>query len=217
MCGRYTESRALQEIQDRFAPDVIGYELDLAPRYNLAPTQRAPILRKIDGKRELTQLVWGLVPFWAKDKSIGSRMINARVETVTEKPAYRAAFRKRRCLVIADGFYEWKREEDRKSPWYFCRKDRGLFAFAGLWEQWMGDGDALETFTILTTDANDLVKEVHPRMPVILRLDQEDPWLDLEKTDLAPLEASEMMSWPVSKAVNSPKNDGPHLVEAAVS
>lgn len=194
-------------------PDLTPPQLEVEPRFNIAPTQEAPIIRQHEDKRELALLTWGLVPFWAKEKSIGNRMINARVETVTDKPAYRAAFKHRRCLVVADGFYEWKRDAGGKQPWFFCRKDRGLFAFAGLWESWSGEGDELETFTILTMDANDLVREVHPRMPIILRKDQEEPWLNLEKTDLAPLSADEMQSWPVSKAVNSPKNNRAELLE----
>lgn len=212
MCGRYTESRPLSEILERFQADPDQLQLDLQPRYNLAPTQPAPIVREVNGHRQLSLLQWGLVPSWSKDTAIGSRLINARVETVGEKPSFRAAYRKRHCLVVADGFYEWQRLESGKQPWRFTLKDGGLFAFAGLWEHWQQDGQTLETFTILTTDANDLVGRVHNRMPVILHPDQEAPWLALEKTDLSPLPADSMAGYPVSRAVNNPRNDSAELV-----
>jgi putative SOS response-associated peptidase YedK len=173
--------------------------------------------------RECVLLRWGLIPGWAKDPAIGARLINARAETVAEKPAFRAAFRRRRCLVLADGFYEWQKSAKRKQPFFFHLRDDRPFAFAGLWESWEGgDNSHLETCTILTTEPNDLVATVHDRMPVILAPDAHDAWLDpaVEQPDrltplLRPYPAEAMDAYPVGPLVNSPTHDGPGCIERA--
>jgi putative SOS response-associated peptidase YedK len=164
---------------------------------------------------------WGLVPHWAKDLSVGNRMINARGETVAEKPSFRRAFHERRCLILADGFYEWQREGKRKQAYYVARRDREPFAFAGLWEVWQppGGGDAVESCTIITTDANELVGEFHHRMPVILDAEHHDLWLDADADEqsllelLRPYPADLMEAWPVSDTVNSPKHETPDCIQ----
>jgi len=192
---------------------------DFPPRFNVAPTQQVAAVRVLTqgGDRQLELLRWGLVPFWAKDIKIGSRMINARSETVASKPAFRAAFKRRRCLVLADGFYEWRRTPDGKQPYYITLEHGGPFAIAGLWERWdKGEEGPVETCTLLTTTPNPLVEQVHNRMPVILEPDDYDLWLDPELQDRARLEpllrafpAEQMMAVPVSTLVNSPRNDRP--------
>jgi len=174
-----------------------------------------------DGQRELVLLRWGLVPFWAKDPGIGARMINARSETVAEKPAFRAAFRRRRCLVPADGFYEWRRLERGKQPFYVRLRDERPFAFAGLWEHWEGpDETAIDSCTLLTTEPNDLIRPVHSRMPVILSPKDYDLWLDpgVQKAELLqpllrPYPSEGMLAYPISTWVNKPKNDSPRCIE----
>ena len=153
---------------------------DLVPRYNIAPTQQVPVIRlRADASRELSLLRWGLVPSWAQDPSIGQRMINARAETVASKPSYRAAFRRRRCLVPADGYYEWQKAGRAKQPYYIRLRDEPLFAMAGLWEQWHDTGGELwETFAIITTEANQATRAIHDRMPVILSQQDYAQWLD---------------------------------------
>lgn len=166
-------------------------------------------------------LHWGLIPSWSKDPEIGSRMINARAETLHEKPSFRAAFRRRRCLIPADGFYEWQRLERKKQPYYFCRNDHQPFAFAGLWEHWESADGEIESCTIVTTAANDLLKSIHDRMPVILQPEDYDLWLDpqVQETDrlqhlLFPDEDSPFIRYPVSTKVNRPQNDDPDCIEA---
>ena len=218
MCGRYTLSSPSDLLADLF-------ELESAPelsaRYNIAPTQEAPVVRVGEGNsRTLELLRWGLVPFWAKDPTIGNRMINARSETVAEKPAYRASFEKRRCLVIADGFYEWQRTGGPKQPWLFRLQSGQPFALAGLWDRWdKGEGGPLETFTILTTEPNELLAPVHNRMPVVLAPEEMTTWLDpgiQDPAELIPLldafPAGEMEGYPVSTFVNSPGNDSPRCI-----
>lgn len=223
MCGRYTITSPSEAVQRHFQ---VQERPNLPPRYNLAPTQEAPVVRLADdGARHLVFLRWGLVPFWADDPGIGSRMINARSENAAEKPAFRAAFRRRRCLVVADGFYEWKPPVEkgaRKQPYRITREDGSLFAFAGLWERWKpkeGDGQALETFTILTTDANARLADIHPRMPVILPPEVYDHWLDPEAEPsalqkfLGPFPAERVRAYRVSTRVNAVANDDAGLVE----
>jgi putative SOS response-associated peptidase YedK len=196
---------------------------DIVPRYNIAPTQNVLCVRNREGENEMVTLRWGLVPFWAKDLKIGAKMINARGETVAEKPAFRAAFKKRRCLVVADGFYEWKKEADGKQPFYITRADDQPFCMAGLWESWTDKSDAqskpVETCTVITTDANELMLQLHDRMPVILEPDEYDFWLDPEFSDRQPLEAAldpfpneEMKFVPVSKVVNKATNEVPECI-----
>lgn len=192
----------------------------MAPRYNIAPTQEAAVVRRSGDARSLSLLRWGLVPFWAKDPGIGNRMINARSETVGEKPSFRTSFRRKRCLVAASGFYEWQRTEGRKQPWHFRMRGGGPFAMAGLWDSWDKGEGLLETFTILTTEPNELVARAHQRMPVVLRPADHRLWLDpsVEDTErlgelLVPYPADEMEGFPVSTLVNSPANDSPSCIE----
>lgn len=190
--------------------------------YNIAPTQDVVAVRLNSDSlnRECVLLRWGLIPSWAKDAKTGSQCINAKAETVAEKPSFRAAFRKRRCLVIADGFYEWRREGDRKQPMWIGRKDRQLFAFAGLWEYWKpAEGNPLETCTIITTEPNEILAPIHNRMPVILAPVSYDQWLDPAtpadplKALLRPCPGDEFHAFPVSTLVNNPRNNAPQLLD----
>lgn len=218
MCGRYTlnqPAQALAQIGIQEIPD-------LKPQYNIAPTQMvATILHDPESdRRKLRQLRWGLIPSWAKDPSIGAKMINARSETVAEKPSFRAAFKRRRCLVVADGFYEWQQQEKKKQPFYFRLQDAQPFGFAGLWEQWQSlEGEEIATCTILTTNANELMLSVHHRMPVILHPKDYDLWLnpqfsasDTLQQLLQPYSPEAMTAYPVSTVVNSPKNNNPDCI-----
>ena len=190
-------------------------------RYNIAPTQDILSIRRTEDNREAVFLKWGLVPSWAKDVSIGAKLINARSETLTEKPSFREAFKKRRCIIPADGFYEWQRTDGKKQPFFFQVRDESPFGFAGLWERWQGvGGEAIESCTILTTEANEVLRPVHDRMPVILHPNDYELWLDedmrkreLIKDLLRPYPSSEMISHPVSTAINSPHNQGVTLIE----
>jgi putative SOS response-associated peptidase YedK len=229
MCGRYAFFTPVEAVTRLFAVDVV-HAHDLAPRYNIAPTQEVPIVRPSPyleenaghvAPRELALARWGLVPFWARDSKIGSRMINARAETVARKPAFRSAFRHRRCLVPADGFFEWQRTESGKQPWYVHAASGEPLAFAGLWELWdPPDGAApLVSCTIITTRANDFMQPIHDRMPVVLDARGRDAWLaaatspsELEAL-LAPAPEGTLEAWPVSRRVNSPFNEDPSLVE----
>ena len=220
MCGRYSLTTAPEALRRLFDFDVTP---NLEPRYNIAPTQSAPVVRPAaDGTgRELAMLRWGLIPSWAKDASIGNKMINARAETVAEKPSFRSAFRHRRCLVPADGFYEWRREGEIRQPFRIGMKGGAPFAFAGLWEHWQSpDGSELETAAILTTNANLALKSIHDRMPVILPPEAYEPWLapgaDHREVAnlLCPFPPELILAHPVSTYVNSPRNTGPQCLEA---
>jgi putative SOS response-associated peptidase YedK len=225
MCGRFTLSTPGAVLARQLGLDE-ALPLALGPRYNIAPTQPVAVVRpvpdnapgrrdQVDGARRLDLLRWGLIPAWAKDPAMGSRLINARSETVADKPAFRAAFRKRRCLIPADGFYEWATVGAHKQPYHFRLRDGGPFAFAGLWEAWHAPtGDVLETCTILTTDANDVIRSLHPRMPVILPPDAYARWLDPAVDQpgalvplLTPYDPAAMIGYRVSPRVNSPAND----------
>lgn len=221
MCGRFTLTAPAEAVAAHYQLKETPF---LAPRYNIAPTQPVAAVRLApNGERELTHFRWGLVPSWAKDLSMGAKMINARAETAAEKPAFRAAFKRRRCLIPASGFYEWQKIDSRKQPMYIHPVD-GLMSFAGLWEIWSSaDGDLLETCTILTTEPNGLMSSIHNRMPVILDPDDYSTWLHPDtKPDLlmhllrsAPDEWLE--AFPVSTAVNSPANDAPGCIEPLVA
>ncbi|MEU7017593.1 SOS response-associated peptidase [Streptomyces sp. NPDC046385] len=243
MCGRYASSRSPQDLTRLFDVTEWRPEETLAPSWNVAPTDAVYAVlergAREDGeevRRELRALKWGLVPSWAKDPKGGARMINARVETVHEKPAYRRAFAKRRCLLPADGFYEWDPVKDeatgkvRKQPYFIRPADGQVMAMAGLYEFWRDPEVAdshdpaawLTTCTIITTDATDAAGRVHPRMPLALSPDHYDTWLDPHHTDTADLRAlltqpadGRLTAHPVSPAVNNVRNNGPHLVDAA--
>lgn len=217
MCGRYTLSDPGQLVEELGVPDDPSV---LAARYNIAPTQNVPaVCVDTEGARKLAPFRWGLIPFWAQDKSIGNRMINARSETAAEKPAFRNAFKKRRCLLLADGFYEWKKDRSAegkpvKQPFHIHLVDQKPFTLAGLWEFWDKDpDDPTYSCTILTTRANDKVAELHDRMPVILEGAARDAWLaaDTSREELQelmePLASERIDFYPVSRIVNSPKND----------
>lgn len=217
MCGRYTLTADAESIQLAFQLDEVdGWDM---PRFNIAPTQLVPVVTDREPKR-LSFMKWGLVPSWAKDPKIGSRMINARSETAAEKPSFRTAFKRRRCLIPADGYYEWTKRGKRKIPMYLQHAERELFAFAGLWESWKGaDGVWLQTCAILTTEANKKVRPIHHRMTVIIEPADYETWL--APRELTPPEWQPLMIGPrpeqltfreVSTEVNSPANDNPRLV-----
>lgn len=223
MCGRFTLTAKPQALADAFGLDAPPEGLE--PHFNIAPSQAVAAIPNTE-PRHLARLRWGLVPSWAKDPAIGHRMINARAESVADKPSFRAAFRKRRCLVVADGFYEWKRDGKRKTPMYIRMKSGDPFAFAGLWEVWKPPGattaEPLRTCTILTTTPNDLVAPIHDRMPVILPraawdlwLTPDDPGRDALESALRPFPGDEMEAFSVSTLVNSPANDRPECIEPA--
>lgn len=217
MCGRFAFYSPTEATAALFgAPGSLEFE----PRYNIAPTQPIAAVRNArEGGRELVALRWGLVPFWAKDPSIGNRMINARAETVAEKPAFRAAYRKRRCLVLADGFYEWKKEAGGKTPYLISLASGEPFAFAGLWEHWVSKetGEVIESGTLLTTEANDFMQQLHHRMPVIVEPDSAESWLTGDDTAVESLTTNTpaLRAWPVEKRVNSPANEGEALIVSA--
>ena len=223
MCGRYVLKANLPDIARMLGmdPDVLA-DGELEPRYNIAPTTEVLACRsERPGEKALARLRWGLVPHWAKAPDGNYRMINARAETVAGKPAFRSAFRQRRCLIPADGYYEWKAVAGRKQPYLFTMKDGEPFCFAGLWERWHPpEGDPLETCTIITTAANALGAEVHPRMPVILPREAYDRWLDPEATRaeavlplLAPFPPNAMTAYPVSTLVNNARVDEPRCIQ----
>jgi putative SOS response-associated peptidase YedK len=218
MCGRFAFYSPAEATAALFGA---GGTMDLEPRYNIAPTQHVASIRSAgaDDERELVLLRWGLVPFWAKDPAIGNRMINARAETVAEKPAFRAAFRRRRCLVLADGFYEWHREGSAKTPYYVSLASEQPFAFAGLWERWQSkeSDDVIESATLITAGANAFMSRLHHRMPVILEPPMADRWLAGEAgaIDAAIDQAPRLRAWPVDRSVNSPRNEGERLVQPA--
>lgn len=219
MCGRYTLRARLNQLLQIYAAES---DVELEPRYNIAPTQDVAAVRSTadSPSRELVLLHWGLIPSWANDPKIGNRMINARGETVAEKPSFRTALKRRRCLVLADGFFEWKKEGKSKQPYFIRMKDEGPIAFAGLWEHWNKNGLTIESCTIITTSANKLMSELHDRMPVILSGNDIDVWLDRKVEDsetllpmLDPYPDDEMEAYPVSTLVNSPKNESSECIE----
>lgn len=219
MCGRYSITTPLEAMRQIF--EFEGPLPNYPPRYNVAPTQDAPVVRLADGARELTLMRWGLVPSWSQGPDSKFSMINARAETVADKPAYRAAFKSRRCLVPADGFFEWRAEGKTKQPFYIHVKDETPFAFAGLWERWDKGGEPITSFTIVVTGANDLLKPIHERMPVILDPGDYGRWLD-PGTDrevalslLKPYVPEKMAFRKISTRVNSPKNDDPQVLAPA--
>jgi len=221
MCGRFAGFRSLRELQERFP--IVKAACEVTANYNVAPSQEILAIIKHEGENWLDKFHWGLVPFWAKDISIGNRMINARSETVAEKPSFRNAFKKRRCLIVADGFYEWKGEKGYKQPMFITLPDRKPFAFAGLWEAWNKKPDSDSTYkscTIITTQASKSFSEIHHRMPVILNSEIYEPWLDSQNQDLDELKnilkreiITELVSYPVSKQVNSASHNNPACIE----
>ncbi len=219
MCGRYVITSSPAAIRALF-----GYpeQPNFPPRYNVAPTQPIPIVRLVDGKRQFVLMRWGLIPAWVKDPKTFSLLINARAESVIDKPSFRAAMRRRRCLIPADGFYEWKDSGGRKQPYFVrLRKSDGPFAFAGLWETWTGpNGEEMDTVAIVTTSANRTLSVLHHRMPVFLPPEAFDLWLDCAKVDaqtaaalLAPARDELLEAYAISPAVNRVANDDARLIE----
>ena len=216
MCGRYVFTSPLESIQKMFR---FEERLNLAANYNVAPTHIMPIIRRKEGGqgRELAQARWGLIPFWAKDAKIGYKTINARAETVQSTPAFRDAFKKRRALVPANGFIEWKRDGDEKQSFLIRLLDGELFAFAGLWSTWQNpEGETITSYTIITTRPNELCAEIHDRMPVILKQDDHDRWLDPDRGGdelLTPFPADLMEAYPIDKRVGNVRNNEASLIE----
>ena len=220
MCGRFTLATSTETLARYF--ELLDVPT-LTPRYNIAPGQDIAVIRQGEAGRDCVMLRWGLVPSWSKAPKTTYRTINARAETVADKPAYRQAFRQRRCLIPASGFYEWQARDGGKVPYHIRLKRRGLMAFAGLWEHWERDGQVLDTCTIIVTSANSLMKPIHDRMPVILEKTQFADWLDRHNTRkdvllpmLAPSSADHMEAYPVSRRVNHPKHDDPACLEPLV-
>lgn len=220
MCGRFTLFESSQVLSREFGVPIPN---PIAPCYNIAPTRPVAVVRNRPevGEREFALLRWGLIPSWAKDPSIGARMINARAETAPGKPAFRNAFRRRRCLVPASGFYEWRKQVRAKQPYYISLNEKRTMALAGLWERWEGtEGAPIESCTLLTTEANELIAPLHDRMPVILPPESYDLWLNPSEQDpavlyplLAPYPPEKMTAYPVSRRVNNPSADDPGLVD----
>jgi len=221
MCGRFVQFSPIETVQKVFNIATVPFES--IPSYNVAPTQKILTVVKHDNENKLERFYWGLVPFWAKDIKIGSRMINARVETVADKPAFRNAFKKRRCLIVADGFYEWKGKKGNKQPYFITIPSREPFAFAGLWELWSAkekDEDTIyKSCAIITTVASESIKQLHDRMPVILMRDYHDRWLNPKEQDPKKLEnvlknglIRDMQYYPISQHVNSPMNNDPECI-----
>ena len=228
MCGRFTQRFSWREVHSFLRLGTSGQALNLRPRYNLAPSQNAVVVRDEDGERRLSMLRWGLIPGWAKDPNIGHKLINARAETAAVKPSFRSAYSRRRCLVPADGFYEWRREGEVRQPWLIAPWDGGIVAFAGLWERWRVPeeavlrgslserraGDVVETFTILTTEANTTMQVLHHRMPVILAHEAGEQWLAGDEVALGPVPEDLLAMHRVSTRVNHPRNDDAECVVA---
>ena len=218
MCGRFALFAAGDELVKRFQlPETSLFD----PRYNIAPTQSVAAVRAAASGPQLVFLRWGLIPSWATDPAIGNRLLNARCETVAEKPSFRSAFRQRRCLIPASGFYEWQKQEaGRKQPYFIRPRDGDLFAFAGLWEHWHDPrGETIETCTILTTEANEVMRPLHDRMPVILRADDDACWLDPRtppdalRSLFVPYPRERMEASPVGSWVSKPRHEGPRCLE----
>lgn len=217
MCGRYTLTVNLQTIAQVFN---VAPTLETKPRYNIAPTQEVVSIMDDDGTKHLAWLRWGLIPKWAKDASIGSRMINIRADTLGEKPSFRRLLDSKRCLMVADGFYEWKEENGVKYPIYYTLKDQEPFAFAAIWDSWTNpQGEQIRSCAMITTDPNPLVAQVHNRMPVILPKEARQEWLNTEIHDtkfleslLVPFPADEMTARQVSRAVNNVAVDNPSVL-----
>jgi len=225
MCGRFSLVNAEESMRRLFEYD--GPALNLPPRYNIAPSQKVPVVKAgKEGGRSLAMMRWGLIPSWAKDAAIGNKMINARAETVAEKPAFRSAFRHRRCLVPADGFYEWKKLDGTKQPYRIGLEGDAPFAFAGLWEVWDGPEGAVRSFTIVTTDASAAIADIHDRMPVILPPRHFAGWIaedtppEVLLAMLGPYEGhaedgGPLRAYPVSSRVNNVRNDDADLLKPA--
>jgi putative SOS response-associated peptidase YedK len=223
MCGRFTLHTPESLIREVFHVEQTE-PLGLKPRYNIAPSQQIPIIRDIENGREMVLARWGLVPHWSKEPKTKYSTINARIESVAEKPAYRTPFKHRRCLIPADGFYEWKVVDGRKAPHHIRMRDGGVFALAGLWDRWEGDGESLDSCSIIVMPANEVMKPLHERMPAIIAPANYDLWLDRRVSDkneimgyLDSTPSSRLVTYPVSSRVNSPMHDDKHCIEPAAN
>ncbi|PLT33677.1 SOS response-associated peptidase [Bacillus sp. V5-8f] len=218
MCGRYNLFSELKTIAERF--QVMNSEvLELVPRYNIAPGEDIMAVRCGENGNYASLLRWGLIPAWAKDSKIGYKMINARAETLHEKSTFKRLLNRKRCLIVADGFYEWKKEEKGKQPYHIHLKNQEPFGFAGLWDEWEHQGQIVQTCTIITTQANELMKDIHHRMPVILTRESEEAWLDEAELSvpelnglLVPYKPTEMLAYPISTFVNNARNEGKEIL-----
>jgi putative SOS response-associated peptidase YedK len=219
MCGRFTLHTPESRLREVFNLET-SRPLGLKPRYNIAPSQQVPIIRDTESAREMKMARWGLIPHWSKEPKTKYSTINARIETVAEKPTYRTSFKHRRCLIPADGFYEWKPINGRKIPHHIRMRDGGVFAMAGLWDHWQGEGEDLESCTIIVMPANAVITPLHERMPAIIAPAQYDLWLDprvADKTEImgylhsAP--SSELVTYPISPWVNSPQHDDDRCIQ----
>ncbi len=215
MCGRFSISTPTEILKVRFN---VPRAKDLKPNYNAAPTQNLPVILNSE-PTTINLCRWGLIPFWAKEERIGNGMINARAETLLQKPSFRTPFKKQRCLVLADGFYEWKRTSDRKIPHRISMRDHEPFAFAGIWEVWKTpDGEDVKTFSIITTEPNELMKPLHHRMPVIMKQENEEKWLqeiDISEAQkmLEPYPFEDLEAYPISTLVNNPRNNSEDIIK----
>ena len=217
MCGRFAFYSPSEATAALFG---VSSSSPIKPRYNIAPTQDVAAVRiGEEDERELVMLRWGLIPFWAKDPSIGNRMINARAETVAEKPSYRNAYKHRRCVVLADGFYEWHREGDVKIPYFISQANGEPFGLAALWEKWQDkeSDEIVQTTTLITTDANEFLRPLHHRMPMIVGPEGADHWLggDNDMLDDAAKNSPPLRAWPVDRRVNNARNQGKELIDPA--
>ncbi len=215
MCGRFSISTPTEILRVRFN---VPRAEDLKPNYNAAPTQHLPVILNSE-PTTINLCRWGLIPFWAKEERIGNGMINARAETLLQKPSFRTPFKKQRCLVLTDGFYEWKKTSDRKIPHRISMRDNEPFAFAGIWEVWKTpDGEDIKTFSIITTEPNELMKPLHNRMPVIIKQENEEKWLqelDISEAQkmLEPYPFEDLEAYPISTLVNSPRNNSEEIIK----
>jgi putative SOS response-associated peptidase YedK len=219
MCGRFTLHTPEPLLREVFNLEQ-SVPLGLKPRYNIAPSQQVPIIRDTESGREMVMAKWGLIPHWSKEAKTKYSTINARIETVAEKPTYRTPFKHRRCLIPADGFYEWKVVDGRKVPHHIRMRDGGVFAFAGLWDHWEGEGESMESCSIIVMPANDVMQSLHERMPAIIAPAHQDLWLDPRVTDKAEImtylnstPSSRLVTHPISSWVNSPKHDDERCME----
>jgi putative SOS response-associated peptidase YedK len=206
MCGRFSLTPKIEHVIEKL--NIIN-SIEFAPSYNIAPSQTVPVVRYINNQLVISAMRWGLIPFWMKELPKSTNLINARSDTLASKPSFRTAYKKRRCLIPADGYYEWQKVGDAKQPYYIQLKTKEIFTFAGLWEQWQGESQIIESCTIITTDGNDDMKSIHHRMPVIIAQDQYQHWFeDIDPQDLlTPYPNGKLRAYPVSNYVNNPRNN----------
>ena len=221
MCGRFTLHTPESRIREVFHVEQTE-PLGLKPRYNIAPSQQVPIIRDTENGREMVLARWGLVPHWSKEPKTKYSTINARIESVAEKPAYRTPFKRRRCLIPADGYYEWKLVNGHKLPHHICLRDGEVFAIAGLWDRWEGEGESLESCSLIVMPANEVMQSLHERMPALIAPAHYDLWLDARITDKAELmgylnsaPSSQLVTYPISPWVNSPQHDDDRCIQPA--